>query len=104
MAGFLRHPLSALYLGPLVVGHPPPRRCRCGEGWPSAKDTGFALQPPGALCSDRSRSQSGGAYSGNFRMSWHRNSSPQGPCKLQPVQSKTANSLDERALGLTSSS
>lgn len=32
--------------------------------------------------------QSGGAYSGVFRMSWHWYSSPRGFCKLQPFQRK----------------
>lgn len=76
---------------PLSSRAPPSWRCCCGEGWPSAKDVVLGLQPSRCLvfwpfprwC-----------LSWRFWMSSLRCSFPEGFCKLQPGQMKSANSWE----------
>lgn len=101
MVSLPRHPAKRCLFGapcpsPPLVGHP------LWRGLPPCEGRSARLQPARCLVLWRFP-QSGGAYPAVFWMSWRRSSSPQGFCQLQPVQSKTANSSDGRALRLATS-
>lgn len=84
-----------------VTGSPFPSPLRRGEGGPGAKAGVRVLQPPVPVPGPLPPSalpQSGGAHLGVFRVSQPGHLSAQGFCKLQPVQRKTARSLQGRAL------